>query len=111
MKGLFRIRSLFAFLLGLGCVLAWGCQPAGVPQIDSAEAAQQALAQSVLPKINTTTSVVSDELALRYAVEPVEAPLPQVEDFPLYGAQPGSGVYLEIFSSSEKANVERQNER
>jgi Ca-activated chloride channel family protein len=81
--------------------------------IDSPESAQAALLNSVLPKIDVIDEVVSDEIAARYATDQSVEPIPQTEDFPLYAAQPSGGntVHVEIFSSSEKANVNRQNER
>ena len=51
---------------------------------------------------------------MRYAIDGIQDPLPPIEQFPLYAAQPSNNpkvVYLEIFSSSEKANIKKQNER
>ncbi|HIK43514.1 MAG TPA: VWA domain-containing protein [Leptolyngbyaceae cyanobacterium M65_K2018_010] len=110
-------RSLLPFLLGLCAVLLWNCGPGRfpgtTPRVDSVDSAQVALTQVILPKINVGTEVVADEVAARYTTDQIEEPLPRVEDFPLYGARPGDGntVYVEILSSSEKANVDRQNER
>lgn len=111
-----RRRPLLAFLLGLCAVFLWNCGPGGLPMgttIDSPESAQVALVNSVLPKIDVIDEVVSDEIAARYATDQIVEPIPQTEDFPLYAAQPSGGntVHVEIFSSSEKANVNRQNER
>ncbi len=111
-----RRRPLLAFLLGLCAVFLWNCGPGGLPMgstIDSPESAQAALLNSVLPKIDVIDEVVSDEIAARYATDQSVEPIPQTEDFPLYAAQPSGGntVHVEIFSSSEKANVNRQNER
>ncbi|MGK7891981.1 MAG: VWA domain-containing protein [Leptolyngbyaceae cyanobacterium] len=122
------VRLGLGFLLGLGLVLTAACfsssppsssppstnppaQQSGSP-INSAETALQVLEQFVLPGVGDRTQVVPDEIALRYTVDSIEAPLPSLEEFPLYGAQPNDdGFYIEIFSSSEKANAERQNER
>ncbi|NJL48530.1 MAG: VWA domain-containing protein [Leptolyngbyaceae cyanobacterium SM2_5_2] len=113
-----RRHPLLAFLLSLCAVLLWNCGPVilpgSLPTVDSVESAQAALEKAILPKINTGTDVVSDEAAARYTTDQIEDPLPRVEDFPLHAAQPGgsaNAVYVEIFSSSEKANVDRQNER
>ena len=112
-----RRRPLLPFLLALCAVLLWNCSPGQLlnraPQVDSVETARQALEQSVLPRIQVVDDLVSDDLASRYTTDQIEDPLPQAEDFPLHGAQPGGGntVYVEIYSSSEKANVDRQNER
>jgi Ca-activated chloride channel family protein len=81
--------------------------------VDSLETARTALNESILPKIDVATETVPDEAAARYTTDQFEDPLPNVEDYPLYGAEPGGNntVYIEIFSSSEKANIDRQNER
>lgn len=111
-----RRRPLLAFVLGLCAVLLWNCGPGRLPlgsTIDSAESAQAALTNIVLPKIEVRDDVVPDEVATRYATDQIADPIPRLEEFPLYGAQPSGGdtVHLDIFSSSEKANVDRQNER
>jgi Ca-activated chloride channel homolog len=110
-----RRLPLIPFLLTLCAVLLWNCAAGGpnVPPVSSVETARQALEQSVLPRISVTDDVVSNELAARYTTDRIEDPLPNVADFPLHAAQPGGGntVYLEIYSSSEKANARRQNER
>jgi Ca-activated chloride channel family protein len=109
-----RRLYLLPFLLGLCAVLLWNCAPGNqVPQVDSVESARQALEQSVIPNISVGEELIPDELAARYTTDQVDDPLPDISEFPLYAAQPGggNGVYLEIYSSSEKANVNRQNER
>ncbi|PZV14224.1 MAG: hypothetical protein DCF21_13130 [Leptolyngbya sp.] len=109
-----RRLHLLPFLLGLCAVLLWNCAPGNqVPQVDSVESARQALEQSVIPNISVGEELIPDELAARYTTDQVDDPLPDISEFPLYAAQPGggNGVYLEIYSSSEKANVNRQNER
>jgi Ca-activated chloride channel family protein len=109
-----RRLHLLPFLLGLCAVLLWNCAPGNqVPQVDSVESARQALEQSVIPNISVGEELIPDELAARYTTDQVDDPLPDISQFPLYAAQPGggNGVYLEIYSSSEKANVNRQNER
>ncbi|HEY9736131.1 MAG TPA: VWA domain-containing protein [Trichocoleus sp.] len=107
------LRFFIVFLVGIAIAALGGCLSAVGPKVDSLETARSALEQSILPKISVATEVVSDEAAARYTVDRVEEPLPKLEDFPLYSAQPDSGneVYLEIFSSTEKSNVDRQNER
>ncbi|PSN14364.1 hypothetical protein C7293_11915 [filamentous cyanobacterium CCT1] len=98
-------------------MLLWNCTPGqlsgNVPQVSSVEEAQQALQQSVLPRISVGEDIVADAVASRYTIDQIEDPLPDVSTFPLYGAQPGgtNTAYIEIYSSSEKANVDRQNER
>lgn len=106
-------RPLLGFLLGLCAALFWSCTWVSSPQVDSVDTARTVLNDYVLPKIDVTTETVPDEAAARYATDQFEEPLPNVADFPLYGAQPGGNntLYIEIFSSSEKANIDRQNER
>ncbi|MGG6238849.1 VWA domain-containing protein [Nodosilinea sp. AN01ver1] len=112
-----RRLPLLPFLIGLCAVLLWNCTPdqltGNVPQVDSVEEARQALEQSVLPRISVGEDIVADAVASRYTIDQIEDPLPDVSTFPLYGAQPGGAntAYIEIYSSSEKANVDRQNER
>jgi Ca-activated chloride channel family protein len=112
-----RVRLLLGFLIGLLGTLLWGCHPnflGSAPKVDSQATAIQALQQSILPNIEVETQLVPEEVAVRYTVDQGVEPLPKLEDFPLYGAKPSgdaSQVYLEIFSSSEKANADRQNER
>ncbi|GAB4217700.1 MAG: VWA domain-containing protein [Synechococcales cyanobacterium] len=99
--------------LGLaGC----GLQESGsqVPPVDSAATARQVLTETLIPKINPISDPVSDQVASRFAVDRIPDPLPNLEDFPLYGAQPSRDpnvIYLEILTSSEKANADKQNER
>lgn len=110
-----RRRSLLAFLLGLCAVFLWNCSfgsLSGTPTVDSFETAQAALNQAILPKINVGEEIVADEIASRYTTDQIVEPIPATNDFPLYAAQPdGNSAYIEIFSSSEKANINRQNER
>ncbi len=85
-----------------------------VPAVDSVESAQAALEQSILPKINVRESYIDPVVASRYAVDAIEDPLPNIQDFPLHRAgatQDSDTIRLEILSSSEKANINRQNER
>lgn len=112
-----RRLPILPFLIGLCAVLLWNCTPGqltgNVPQVSSVEEARQALEQSVLPRISVGEDIVADAVASRYTVDQIEDPLPDVSTLPLYGAQPGGAntAYIEIYSSSEKANASRQNER
>lgn len=86
----------------------------GSPPVDSLESAQQAIDRSLLPQIRLRQAYVSDSVAARYTLDDIAEPLPDIEDFPLYAAQPSRDpdiVTVEIYSSSEKANVGKQNER
>ncbi|MDJ0649564.1 MAG: VWA domain-containing protein [Xenococcaceae cyanobacterium MO_188.B19] len=107
-------RPRFWFLIGLCLALIWGCAADQTLTVNSLDSADRYLQQKLLPKISVATSLIPDEVALRYTTDGIQAPLPSIEQFPLYAAQPSNNpkvVYLEIFSSSEKANVKKQNER
>ncbi len=105
-------RRRFWLLIGLCLALLWGCITDRT--VNSFDSAEQYLQEKLLPKISVATSLIPDEVALRYAIDGIQEPLPPIEQFPLYAAQPSNNpkvVYLEIFSSSEKANIKKQNER
>ncbi|MEM9767332.1 MAG: VWA domain-containing protein [Cyanobacteria bacterium P01_D01_bin.71] len=111
---MFKRSFILSLLTGFCLTMLWGCFSAGIPSVDSEEEAETVLLETVLPKINKAESFVSDAVASRYATDAISEPLPAIEDFPLYGAPPPNDsqtVYLEIFSSSEKANADKQNER
>lgn len=101
--------------LSLCLTLLWGCfQGINQIQIDSFESADQVLRERVLPKISLQSDIIPDEVAINYTVDNVEDPLPSLDKYPINGAQPTNDtntVYLEIFSSSEKANPNKQDER
>lgn len=109
-----RLKSQFRlwFVAGLCLSLLVSCL-GGVPSVDSPESAEEVLLKLV-PKIDQQEAFITDDVASRYSVDGISEPLPDVEDFPLHGATPSTdpqSVYIEIFSSSEKANIEKQNER
>ena len=109
------MRKVFWGWLGLGLclVLLWGCLK-GTEQIDSFESAERVLKNEIIPKISLQKNLVRDEIAINYVVENIEEPLPSLDKYPINGAQPtreSNTVYLEIFSSSEKANPNKQDER
>ncbi|NEP62478.1 MAG: VWA domain-containing protein [Symploca sp. SIO2G7] len=105
-------RQLLGAVLGLLVTLGLGLGGCQQAQVNSLETAQSVLTKQVLPKINMASNLVPDELASRYTVDQIAEPLPNIDDFPLYGASPKADqTYLEIYSSSEKANIDRQNER
>lgn len=104
------LRSLW-FVIGLSLTLIVAC---GAIKIDSFETASKAIQNDFLPKIKIEQALVSDSAAARYSTDSIKEPLPKIEDFPLYGAQPTNDtkqVYVEIFSSAEKANAQKQDER
>ncbi|NMF59728.1 vWA domain-containing protein [Pseudanabaena yagii] len=109
-KNLKTLRSLW-FVIGLSLTLLVAC---GTIKIDSFETATKAIQNDFLPKIKIEQVLVSDAAAARYSTDSIKEPLPKIEDFPLYAAQPTNDpkqVYVEIYSSAEKANAQRQDER
>ncbi|GBF81720.1 vWA domain-containing protein [Aphanothece sacrum] len=114
-----RIKNTFCqtfkawFLVGMCLTLLWGCL-AGVPQADSFDSAYKILQNNIIPKINVQNNIIPDEVALRYAIDNTAEPLPPINKYPIYGAQPTQDtniVYLEIFGSPEKANATKEDER
>ena len=74
----------------------------------------QILAKEILPKISVKADFIPDEIALNYSTDNIAEPLPDLNRYPLYGAQPSTDpntVYIEIFSSAEKANGKKIDER
>lgn len=114
-----RIRTRFrlGFAGGLCLAVLSACAVSMNPnlsQVNTTEAAERVVREQLMPNINVDKVEIPEAVAQRYAVGKVPEPLPKVEDFPLYGAQPPTNsntVYLEIFSSSEKANGKKQEER
>lgn len=117
MKTLLK-RFRFWFLLGVCLSLLLSCGGGSsngtIFQADSFESAEQVLQTQILPNITVEDALVSDAIASQYATDQIAEPLPRAEDYPLYAAQPNSDpqtVYLEIYSSSEKGNAKREDER
>ena len=107
-------RQGFWLIIGLCLALIWGCATPTQTTVNSFASAEQYLRNNLLPKINVAQSPIPDQVAWRYSIDGIQEPLPDIQQFPLYAAQPSNNsrvVYLEIFSSSEKANVQKQNER
>ncbi|MDY7020566.1 MAG: hypothetical protein SWJ54_04275, partial [Cyanobacteriota bacterium] len=111
MKNKRRFSSwlILGFCLVLSSSFIAGCiDTTYKPQ--SFEQADQVLQKKVLPKIDVRTVTLPDSVTATYIPEKVSETLPKVESFPLYAAQPSndpSQVYLEIFSSAEKANAKK----
>ncbi|MEM9217471.1 MAG: vWA domain-containing protein [Cyanobacteria bacterium P01_F01_bin.150] len=109
------LQFAFGIFLSIGLAMVGACSVDDSSSVDSWDSAQAALTRQILPKINVAQNFVSESVASRYTVDTIKEPLPNIESFPLYGAAPkassGNDLYLEIYSSSEKANADRQNER
>jgi len=109
-----RIKFFHWLLIGLCLSLMWACSGDSIPPVDSFDSAQKVLQEKLLPKIQVDQEIIPDQVAARYAVDKISDPLPKLEDFPLYGAQPSNDtntVFIEIFSSTEKGNAQKQDER
>ena len=91
-KKLKTLGSLW-FAIGLSLTLLVAC---GTIKIDSFETASKAIQNDFLPKIKIEQALVSDAAAARYSTDSIKEPLPKIEDFPLYGAQPA--VYNSLAS-------------
>lgn len=105
------MKPAFALGLVVGSLALGACST--TPPVDSFETAQEALNKSILSQIDLREAYVADSVAARYTLDDIADPLPELEDFPLYASrsQPDpNAITLEIFSSSEKANVGKQNE-
>jgi len=72
------------------------------------------LRDRILPNITVSSKVISDTDAYNAVIPPLQDYVPDPETYPLYGAEPtnDSGtVYVEVYSSAEKANAARDDER
>jgi Ca-activated chloride channel homolog len=105
------------FMSGVCLVLLWACSnnPVGnIPVVNSFEEADRVVREQLLPNITIAKTDIPDAIAGRYKIAPIAEPLPKLEDFPLFGAQPTSNrdiTYLEILGSAEKSNGTKQDER
>ncbi|GCL35736.1 von Willebrand factor type A [Sphaerospermopsis reniformis] len=99
------------FLCGLISTSIFSCT---TPKVDSFESAYRVLKESLLPQISIEKATISDAVAQGYSIKKLAEPLPNLEDFPLYGAKPSTDsniAYVEIFGSAEKSNAQKQDER
>lgn len=106
----FKLRIAIGLFLSLLWFLLWSCST----PIDSLESADRYLHEKLLPSIQVDSQIVSDTEAYNVVIPPLADSLPDPTTYPLYGAQPtndSNTVYVEIYSSAEKANGERQDER
>ncbi|MBW4613851.1 MAG: VWA domain-containing protein [Desmonostoc vinosum HA7617-LM4] len=105
-----KLRFKFWLAIGLCLSFLWAC----TPTIDSFASADRYLRQNLLPSIEVDSQLVSDTTAYNVVIPPVVNSVPDPNTFPLYGAKPSNDaniVYIEIYSSAEKANGERKDER
>ena len=104
----FRFKIWLA--IGLCLSFFWSCSAS----IDSFKSADLHLREQLLPKIQVESQLVSDTEFYGVAMPPLADAVPDPNFYPLYGAQPhpdANTTHIEIYSSSEKANKEREDER
>mgnify|MGYP001795322800 CR=1 FL=1 len=108
------LQFAFGIFLSISLAMLGACSDS-LSSVDSLESAQSALVDRILPKVDVAQTLVSPSVASRYTVDTIQEPLPNIDSFPVYGANPNalgpSDLYVEIYSSSEKVNADRQNER
>ena len=105
-----KLRLIAWLLLGLCLTFLWAC----TTSLNSFESADIHLREHLLPKIKLESQLVTDTAAYNVVIPPLTDSVADPNTFPLYGAKPSNDpniVYLEIYSSAEKANGERQDER
>ncbi|MFK8182536.1 MAG: VWA domain-containing protein [Phormidesmis sp.] len=106
-----KLKALFT--TGLCLSLLWACSITG-PSIHSFTAAEEYLHKTLLPNISTETELVSDTDAYNAIIPPLADIIPNPSTYPLSGAMPTQDpntVYVEVYSSAEKANAARKDER
>ncbi|MBD1873466.1 VWA domain-containing protein [Nodosilinea sp. FACHB-131] len=109
----------FKLWLGVGLCLSglWACSSLPLTpgkSIQSFESADRYLHQKLLPKVQVESQLVSDTSAYNTVIPPLADAVPDPNTYPLHGAQPTGNtevVYIEIYSSAEKANGNRADER
>ena len=103
-------------LLGLGSSFLLACDGPVLSTLQpslSFEAAQVRLRDRLVPNIQVSDRSISDTDAYNEIIPPQTEVLPNPNSYPLYGdpVLENNTVYLEIYSSAEKANGARQDER
>ncbi|MBW4555332.1 MAG: VWA domain-containing protein [Trichormus sp. ATA11-4-KO1] len=105
-----KLRFTPWLIMGVCLSFLWAC----TTSINSFASADSYLRQHLLPKIQLESKLITDTAAYNVVIPPVADSVPDPNTFPLYGAKPSNDpniVYVEIYSSAEKANGERQDER
>jgi Ca-activated chloride channel homolog len=105
-----KYRFIVFLVIGIILSIRWFAPSS----INSWEKADHYLHHNLLGQINVHTKLVSDTAAYTAVIPPIKEEVPDPTTFPLYGAQRNQDanvVYLEIYSSAEKANGERESER
>lgn len=109
------IRRYFGyFLFGIAIVAVLYFYFGSTISVTSQESAEKYLLEKMVPNIKVEEKFISDAVASAYQVDKIPEILPKVESFPLFSAQPTQDpktTYIEIFSSAEKGNGNKQDER
>jgi len=106
-------KFIIGLCIGLCFSLLWSCSTSA-PTLNSFEEADAYLRDRLLPNIEVSADIVSDTDAYNAVIPPLEDYVPDPETYPLYGATPTNDrntVYVEMYSSAEKANAARDDER
>ena len=113
MKNMKKQFLSLCFLVGLCFSLLWACS-GNFSKIDSFDQASKVLQNEVLPQISVRNNSISDQVAQNYSIKNIADPLPPIDKYPVYGASPSNApniVYLEIFTSPDKGNAQKEDER
>jgi Ca-activated chloride channel homolog len=105
-----KLRFKGWLAIGLCLSLLWAC----TTSVNSFESADRHLREQLLPKIQIDSQLVSDTESYNVVIPSVTDAVPDPNTYPVYGAKPSrdsNTTYIEIYSSAEKANGERQDER
>ena len=106
-------KFIVSLCIGLCFSLLWACS-SSAPTLNSFEEADTYLRDRILPNIQISSETVSDTDAYNAVIPPLQDYVPDPETYPLYGAEPSNDpntVYVEVYSSAEKANAARDDER
>jgi Ca-activated chloride channel homolog len=110
-KNRLKFYGRVGLFLGIVYFVVACAAPSAIGDLDSA---YQYLQGKILPNIKIDLALVSDTSAQSRVIPPLADPVPDVSTFPLYGAQPSSDsgkLYVEIFTSVDKGNGDRPDER
>ncbi|MEO1402911.1 MAG: VWA domain-containing protein [Cyanobacteria bacterium J06635_1] len=107
-----KIRFKIWLAVGLCLSLLWACSTAAT--IHSFDGADRYLREQLLPNIRIEEQLVTDTEAYNVVLPPPTETVPDPTTYPLSGAEPTDDpnvVYVEVYSSAEKANAAREDER
>jgi Ca-activated chloride channel family protein len=110
-----KLLKKFIIWLAIGICTVLALQSCGESyEAKSPNEVYKVLQEKIIPKIATDKSFINDSIARNYAISKIENPLPKIETFPLFAAQSNQNsntIYLEIFTSPDKGDGDKQDER